>query len=48
MSVALLLAHLGQVDAAARVDRAVASHLATRGTERLATSEVGERIAAAL
>ena len=48
MSVALLLAHLGEDDAAARVDRAVESHLATRGNERLATSEVGERIAAAL
>ena len=48
MSVALLLAHLGLDDEAARVDRAVASHLATRGTGRLATSEVGERIVAAL
>jgi 3-isopropylmalate dehydrogenase len=48
MSVALLLAHLGEDDAAARVDRAVENHLATRGNERLATSEVGERIAAAL
>ncbi|MCV7091073.1 3-isopropylmalate dehydrogenase [Mycobacterium interjectum] len=48
MSVALLLAHLGEDDAAARVDRAVENHLATRGNERRATSEVGERIAAAL
>ncbi|BBZ45098.1 3-isopropylmalate dehydrogenase [Mycobacterium parmense] len=48
LSVSLLLSHLGEEDAASRVDRAVASHLATRGTERLATSEVGERIAAAL
>jgi len=48
MSVALLLAHLGEDDAAARVDRAVESHLATRGNARLATSEVGERIAAGL
>ncbi len=48
MSVALLLAHLGDDDAAARVDRAVEHHLATRGNERLATSAVGERIAAAL
>ena len=48
MSVALLLAHLGEHDAAARVDRAVEAHLAARGNERLATSEVGERIAAAL
>ena len=48
MSVALLLAHLGEDDAAARVDRAVETHLATRGNARLATSQVGERIAAAL
>src|SRR3984885_4251419 len=48
ISVALLLAHLGENHAAARVDRAVETYLATRGTERLATSEVGERIAAAL
>ncbi len=48
MSVALLLAHLGEDDAATRVDRAVETYLATRGNERLATSEVGERIVAAL
>jgi 3-isopropylmalate dehydrogenase len=48
MSVALLLAHLGLDDAAARVDRAVATHLATRGSEPLATSAVGERIVAEL
>lgn len=48
MSVALLLAHLGEVDAAARVDRAVETYLATRGTERLGSTDVGERIVAAL
>ncbi|MGH3522725.1 MAG: 3-isopropylmalate dehydrogenase [Mycobacterium sp.] len=48
MSVALLLSHVGEDAAAARVDRAVQSHLATRGTEQLSTTEVGERIAAAL
>jgi 3-isopropylmalate dehydrogenase len=48
MSVALLLAHLGEAQAAARVDRAVESYLATRGSDRPATSEVGERIVAAL
>ncbi len=48
MSVALLLAHLGEDEAAARVDRAVAKYLASRGNERLATAAVGERIAAAL
>src|SRR5271165_1232381 len=48
MSVALLLSHLGKDDAAARVDRAVETYLATRGNNRLTTSDVGERIAAAL
>jgi 3-isopropylmalate dehydrogenase len=48
MSVALLLAHLGENEAAARVDRAVADHLATRGDEKLSTSEVGDRILAKL
>ena len=48
MSVALLLAHLGEDEAAARVDRAVASYLANRGTDRPGTREVGERIIAAL
>jgi 3-isopropylmalate dehydrogenase len=48
MSVALLLAHLGEHDAAARVDHAVETYLAKRPNERLATSAVGERIAAAL
>ena len=44
MSVALLLTHLGESDAAARVDKAVGEHLATRGDAKLSTSEVGERI----
>lgn len=48
MSVALLLSHLGEDAAAARVDRAVATHLASRPTEKLSTAEVGARIAAAL
>jgi 3-isopropylmalate dehydrogenase len=48
MSVALLLAHLGEDDAAARVDRAVESHLASRGSERLSTTDVGKRIGAGL
>lgn len=46
MSVALLLSHLGEDAAAARVDRAVEAHLATRGTDRLSTRQVGDRIAA--
>ena len=44
MSVALLLAHVGELEAAARVDRAVEDHLATRGDTRMTTSEVGRRI----
>jgi 3-isopropylmalate dehydrogenase len=48
ISVGMLLAHLGEAQAASRVDRAVETYLASRGNERLATSEVGERIAAAL
>jgi 3-isopropylmalate dehydrogenase len=48
MSVALLLAHVGEDAAAARVDKAVANHLATRGDQNYSTREVGERIRAAL
>jgi 3-isopropylmalate dehydrogenase len=48
MSVALLLSHVGEDAAAARVDRAVASHLATRPSGKISTAEVGERIASAL
>jgi 3-isopropylmalate dehydrogenase len=48
MSVALLLSHVGEDAAAARVDRAVADFLANRGSERLSTAEVGERIASGL
>lgn len=44
MSVALLLAHVGEHDAAARVDKAVAQHLATRGDAVLSTAETGDRI----
>jgi len=48
MSVALLLSHLGEDAAAARVDKAVEQHLATRGDDRLTTTQIGERIAASL
>ena len=48
MSVALLLNHVGENAAAARVDAAVADHLATRGGATLSTSEVGDRILARL
>lgn len=48
MSVALLLSHLGEDAAAARIDKAVADHLATRGGATLSTAQVGERIRARL
>jgi 3-isopropylmalate dehydrogenase len=48
MSVGLLLAHVGEDDAAARVDKAVEQHLATRGVEKLSTTQIGDRIAAGL
>jgi 3-isopropylmalate dehydrogenase len=48
MSVALLLEHVGEPEAAARVDKAVEEHLATRGDTKHSTSEVGERIRALL
>ena len=44
MSVALLLAHVGEDAAAARVDRAVEQHLVTLDGAKLSTSEVGDRI----
>jgi len=44
MSVVLLLNHIGEDAAAARVDAAVADHLATRGDAKLSTAEVGARI----
>jgi 3-isopropylmalate dehydrogenase len=44
MSVALLLSHVGETEAAAKVDNAVAEHLATRGEAKLSTAEVGDRI----
>jgi 3-isopropylmalate dehydrogenase len=48
MSVALLLSHAGEIDAAARVDAAVEEHLATRGDQARSTTEIGERIASNL
>ena len=47
-SVALLLSHVGEADAAARIDKAVQQHLATRGDATLSTTEVSERIIAGL
>ena len=46
LSVALLLDHLGLAGAAADVERAVAADLATRGSARRSTVEVGAAIAA--
>ena len=48
MSVALLLNHIGEDAAAARVDAAVADHLATRSAGIFSTREVCERIRARL
>lgn len=48
LSVALLLSHVGEDAGAARIDAAVADHLATRGGSALSTTEVGERIRARL
>src|SRR5690625_6853345 len=43
MSVAMLLAHIGEHDAAARVDSAIERHLAGRGGQQLSTVATGER-----
>src|ERR1700712_3602644 len=48
MSVALLLAHVGETAAAARVDKAVERPLATRGDEKLSPAQVGDVIAGLL
>jgi 3-isopropylmalate dehydrogenase len=48
LSVSMLLAHLGDADAAARVESAVAADLATRDAANPGTtSEIGERLAKA-
>lgn len=47
LSVAMLLAHLGHQDAAARVEAAVSADLAARGTAPRSTSEIGDALAAA-
>jgi 3-isopropylmalate dehydrogenase len=46
LSVALLLDHLGLIEAATRVEAAVAADLAERGEVRRSTREVGEALAA--
>ena len=48
LSVAMLLAHLGHTEAADRVESAVASDLATRGTAPRSTSAIGDALAAAV
>jgi 3-isopropylmalate dehydrogenase len=48
LSVALLLDHLGQTDASARVSAAVSADLAARGTESRSTAHIGDAIAASL
>ncbi|WP_308799454.1 3-isopropylmalate dehydrogenase [Agromyces silvae] len=45
LSVALLLRHLGEADAATRVEQAVTADLAERGDQRRSTIEVGDAIA---
>lgn len=46
MSVAMMLDHLGEGDAAADVERAVVADLAERGARARSTSEIGDAIAA--
>ena len=48
LSVALLLTHLGEADAAARVTAAVIADLATRGDAKRSTSQIGDAIASAV
>ncbi|MDN5547457.1 MAG: isocitrate/isopropylmalate family dehydrogenase, partial [Rhodococcus sp. (in: high G+C Gram-positive bacteria)] len=48
LSAALLLRHLGREDDAARVEAVVAADLATRGEGPISTTEIGDRITAAL
>ena len=46
LSVALLLTHKGEVDAAARITAAVEADLAARGAAKRSTAEIGDAIAA--
>jgi 3-isopropylmalate dehydrogenase len=49
LSVAMLLEHVGDVDAAARVEAAVAADLASRDPRNPGTTgEIGERLAKAV
>ena len=48
LSVSLLLNHLGNTEGAARIDYAVDKDLATRGDQKLTTTQIGDRIATTL
>ena len=48
MSVAMLLAHLGELDAASDVERAVAADLLTRGDSKRSTVQIGDALAGAI
>jgi 3-isopropylmalate dehydrogenase len=45
MSVSMMLDHLGEKEAAKKIEIAVAKDLATRGTAKRSTSEIGDAIA---
>ena len=47
-SMALLLDHLGRPELSARIDEAVSADITERGSARLRTTEIGDRIAARL
>ena len=48
MSVAMMLAHLGEADAAADVERVVAADLLTRGDSKRSTVQIGDALAGAI
>ena len=48
LSVALLLRHLGDEDNASKVEQAVAADISSRGNQAISTTEVGDRIVAAV
>jgi 3-isopropylmalate dehydrogenase len=48
MSGAMMLEHLGFVDAARDVERAVAADLLVRGDKKRSTNEIGDALVAAL
>lgn len=48
LSAAMLLRHIGDETNALRIEEAVAADVSARGSEQLGTTEIGDRIAAAL